>query len=667
MQTLMMHKRPLLAALSCAWLLCAAPAVAAPGALSFEAQLLANGGGPVADGQYALTLAIYDQAVGGQALWTEGPTQVDVVGGFLTTTFGADQPITPEALAAPNGAWLGVTVGNDPELPRQPLGTVVHAWHAAGAEALSCSGCVAAGQLAPMAVGVDAVDFPYAAADTPAGAATGLSCTGCVSVAEMNFDGDINLGAHSIKAAAVQTGSVVAQGTVQATEFVGDGSKLQGIKVTQGACPAGTSMTGVDQSGQLICSEISAALPKDTADDLSNGVLTNEFVDAFAAAGLPLGIKDNFPVGVSLEIDVPDVGLAKSLTVTVDLTNSDVKDVQVYLYDPNNVEYTLYDKSSSGGTWKGSFPAPDTAAQGDLSTWFGKNPKGKWLLKVIDSSFLDNTTDGEIKDFSVAIQTVSNKKLDVNGNLTVSDLLTATGPIKLPVTNAECTAAREGQVRYNAYRMEFCDGTTWRGQWYGNATYRWAWWSTYSQAYGWYYDNRSELFGGVTPSNWGNGNALASQMSSDSDILRTLYPRRGPAIGTLKNAMIRADEFKNYSSTNSRHVSTLFRVKNTTGQAITWTPYFYITSYSSHNEYASVALNGQNVWSDSTNGASTEKSVNLSIPANRTSTVIFVASSSAPSGDMKSCALAFYNNSLQLPSGLEFVDDLDTKPNGWDN
>jgi hypothetical protein len=29
--------------------------------------------------------------------------------------------------------------------------------------------------------------------------------------------------------------------------------------------------------------------------------------------------------------------------------------------------------------------------------------------------------------------------------------------------------------------------------------------------------------------------------------------------------------------------------------------------------------------------------------------------------------MAFYNNSLVLPNGLEFVDDLDFKPNGWDN
>ena len=27
--------------------------------------------------------------------------------------------------------------------------------------------------------------------------------------------------------------------------------------------------------------------------------------------------------------------------------------------------------------------------------------------------------------------------------------------------------------------------------------------------------------------------------------------------------------------------------------------------------------------------------------------------------------MAFYNNCLKLPSGLTYVDDLATKPNGW--
>jgi hypothetical protein len=43
-----------------------------------------------------------------------------------------------------------------------------------------------------------------------------------------------------------------------------------------------------------------------------------------------------------------------------------------------------------------------------------------------------------------------------------------------------------------------------------------------------------------------------------------------------------------------------------------------------------------------------------------------VAGSSSQSGT-RGHFLAFYNNCLVLPPGLEFVDDFDTKPNGWEN
>ena len=46
--------------------------------------------------------------------------------------------------------------------------------------------------------------------------------------------------------------------------------------------------------------------------------------------------------------------------------------------------------------------------------------------------------------------------------------------------------------------------------------------------------------------------------------------------------------------------------------------------------------------------------------------MIFVSGSSPPS-TYRSCFLAFHGGSLNLPEGLEFVDDLDTAENGWEN
>jgi hypothetical protein len=92
---------------------------------------------------------------------------------------------------------------------------------------------------------------------------------------------------------------------------------------------------------------------------------------------------------------------------------------------------------------------------------------------------------------------------------------------------------------------------------------------------------------------------------------------------------------------------------------IPWTPNWYTTCFSGWGEMASLAVNGVSVWTSGNCNPTVQLAQTLSIPANRTSTVVFVASSSGPAGS-RSLLLAFINNSLDLPAGLEFVDDLDT-------
>jgi len=193
-----------------------------------------------------------------------------------------------------------------------------------------------------------------------------------------------------------------------------------------------------------------------------------------------------------------------------------------------------------------------------------------------------------------------------------------------------------------------------------SATYRWATFTTYDQANGWNMGNDANLFGGVTPSNWTDNGAIASQMSSDKEVLRTLFTQKGFA---KQNAMIFSDDWYSYSSTNGKVVVVLFRIRNTTGSSILWNPYFYYSAYSAWGENASIALNGSNVWNVGTSG---NGSVSISIPAGRISSIIFVSTSGPPGGSMRNCKIGFYNNSLLLPMGLEFVDDLDTATGGWE-
>lgn len=178
------------------------------------------------------------------------------------------------------------------------------------------------------------------------------------------------------------------------------------------------------------------------------------------------------------------------------------------------------------------------------------------------------------------------------------------------------------------------------------------------------FNNVAALFGGINPSNWTDGNAVAHQMSSDKSVLRTLFTQKGyPGA----NAMVYADNWYSFSSTNGKVVTALFRIRNTTESAINWTVRYHFTCHGGWGELASAALNGVSVF---TSGSCTSSQgftdLVLPVPANRTSTAIFVSTSSPPNFSIRSVAMAFSNNSLTLPAGLEFVDDLETATGGWE-
>ncbi|MDW3211827.1 MAG: hypothetical protein R8N23_18300 [Reichenbachiella sp.] len=197
-----------------------------------------------------------------------------------------------------------------------------------------------------------------------------------------------------------------------------------------------------------------------------------------------------------------------------------------------------------------------------------------------------------------------------------------------------------------------------------NATYRWASFNTYSNALSqWAFDNNASFFGGVQPSIWSDANGTAAMMSSDKEVLRTLFQRKGHA---TKNAMIVNDEFASYSSTNGRITAAIFRIKNNTSEPIIWSPHVYYSCYGPWGEKASAALNGESVMDETTSGSRIISG--LSIPGGRTSTFIIVSSSSQPAGTpgIRNTRLGFINDTLDLPAGLEFVDDLETATGGWE-
>ena len=210
----------------------------------------------------------------------------------------------------------------------------------------------------------------------------------------------------------------------------------------------------------------------------------------------------------------------------------------------------------------------------------------------------------------------------------------------------------------------------------GPVPYRWANFDTYlNGSGGWMLNNgHPELYGGVNPSSWTDGNAIASQISTDPDVLRSLFVNKGYG---GKNAMIWSDVEWQYSSTNGEIMAVMFQIDNSTGNDITWNPQFFYSAYAGWSERASVAVNGLHVWdSGGTNtGNNHSASLNITISANSVSTVIFTSTTSSAWSNHSSMyaragVLNFFNDSLDLPDGLTFVDELDnesTVPYRWAN
>jgi hypothetical protein len=202
------------------------------------------------------------------------------------------------------------------------------------------------------------------------------------------------------------------------------------------------------------------------------------------------------------------------------------------------------------------------------------------------------------------------------------------------------------------------------------AVYRWALFDTLHQTDGWAMGNNSLMFGGVAPSNWTNNNYRAIHISADKEVQRTLLTNKGYG---GKNAMIISQIYHQYSSDTGRVGVVLFRIQNNTASTIIWNPQFYYTCYGSWSEVAGVAVNGVEVWnsggSDSQSSGN-NMSLSITLPASRTSTIIFTVTSGRQwllgNISIRGIMLGFYNNSLALPSGLKYVDDLDTATGNWE-
>jgi subtilisin-like proprotein convertase family protein len=410
---------------------------AVPGTVQVEGALTSLTGTAVTDGTYIMKFGIYADPQGGVPLWLEGPVDVTVKGGGFNLKLGNTIPLSPLLLAGVQGGWLGVQVGQDPELPRRQLGSVFHALRAGVAEGLACTGCVTEAMLDPGALKAYAKSLDLAKVATS--------------------------GSYADLTGAPDLSQYAKKGELANVALTGKYADLSGVPVqvkvgTQ--CGTGLVVGGIAADGTLQCVAAMdpAALPANGLAAISNQLLSNEFQDVYTSQAVPLQIPDNNPVGISDFLTLPDAGTAESLSVHVELSNSDLGSVKVVLFDPAGTPYVLFDKGSKGIGLTGTWPSPDKVVSGDLGAWVGKNPKGKWALQVIDTGFLNNAKDGAITAWNIQVKTLSSKKVQANGMIVAGGGVQLQNAAQDPVT---CDAAHTGFIYYNTtfQALTVCNGT----------------------------------------------------------------------------------------------------------------------------------------------------------------------------------------------------------------
>ncbi len=122
------------AAVGLVCLLSAAAPEAAPVTLTYEGDLVANGGGP-AQGEHKVEFALYTTSAGGAAIWNEVHPDVLVVDGHFFVDLGRQSPL--DTLSGDDTLFLGVAVDDDAEAePRMTVGGALRSqWAALAANA----------------------------------------------------------------------------------------------------------------------------------------------------------------------------------------------------------------------------------------------------------------------------------------------------------------------------------------------------------------------------------------------------------------------------------------------------------------------------------------------------------------------------------------------------
>ncbi len=124
---------------------------AAPSLLELQGVLRSQSGQPAPDGEYGVTIRLFDQQTEGVLLHEESfgaANAVAVKFGVFRATLGSTGALSPATFVDQDAVWVEVQVGTEPPFGRTRLASVPYALTAWSATTLACSGCVTAAHLA---------------------------------------------------------------------------------------------------------------------------------------------------------------------------------------------------------------------------------------------------------------------------------------------------------------------------------------------------------------------------------------------------------------------------------------------------------------------------------------------------------------------------------------
>jgi subtilisin-like proprotein convertase family protein len=404
-----------------------------PPLLPTQGVLLDSAGLPVTDGSYYVTFSLYAAPSGGTALWSEAwPPEgtgcevagacVAVEGGAFSVLLGSHTPLDPAVFAAAPELWLGMKVESDPELPRRRVASSAYAFQAAravtaaSAQGLACTGCIWS----------DSLGFPVASADAAGAAlhalladeASDLACSGCVDAADVGFAWAASAGLAGGAAADLECSGCVSLAELDPAA----------VAALSDAYTDAKALAAVAASGYMKKTDpvTPAQLPATGLDEVSNGVLTTQFLES-QVVDTPVAIPDFAPPypSATASLTLPDGAIAESFSVQVAINHANVGQLQVTLIAPSGQEYLLHNKTDGGQTTLyTSYPDPTPPATGDLNDVLGTNVAGTWVLQVKDT--VAGGT-GTLDQFWIHLGYLSGSAAKVDGDLEVAGALTVGG------------------------------------------------------------------------------------------------------------------------------------------------------------------------------------------------------------------------------------------------